>query len=67
MKMTSWGRCVSVYDSSGEAVVHPDEPGISRIGVSGSELEVDGSTSEEEVENKKKRSVRCLLVAVFEG
>ena len=68
--MTSSGCCVSVYDRSGEPVVHANEPVLPRTDVSGSEFEVDAPTSEEEAEREKietKRAPKSLLTAVLES
>ena len=63
--------CVSVYNRSGEPVVHGDEPEVPRTDVSGSEFEVGAPTSaEEEAERKKsqtKRAPKSPLTAVLES
>ena len=59
MRLTSWDCCVLVYDSSGDSMVRPGEPGISLTDMSGSQFEVGASTSKVEVEkSKKKRAVK---------
>ena len=70
MKMTSQGCCVLVYNRSGEAVVHSNEPGLNRTDVFASEFEVGAPISEKEVEGKKSRTKRApnsLLTAVLEN
>ena len=59
MKMTSLGCCVLVYTRFGEPVVHNNEPGLPRTGVSGSEFEIGAPTSEEEAERKKNQTKRA--------
>ena len=49
IKMTSWGFCVLVFDSSGEPVNHPEEMVRGVPYSSGTEFVVRRSTSEEEI------------------
>ena len=67
MKITPWGCCVVVFDCSGEPVVRPKKTGLPRTDVSGSECEVDLSTSEEEVEKKKERKTKRLFTAILKS
>ena len=51
-------------------MVHPNEPGLPRTDVSGSEFEVGAPTSEEEGERKKnqaKRAPKSPLTGVLES
>ena len=62
--------CFSVYNRSGEPVVHAIEPELPWTDVSGSEFEVGAPNSEEEAERKKsrtKRASRSPLTAVLES
>ena len=47
-KMASWGYCVSVFDSSGKPVGHPGISDSCALGSSGTEFEVERTTSCEE-------------------
>ena len=70
MKMTSWGCYVLVYDSSGEPLVHPNDPGLPQTDLSATEFEFGSPTSEEEVDKKKirtKRVPKSPLTAVLDS
>ena len=53
--MASWGCCVLVYDSSGDPAGHPECSPVILSEPCGSEFEVGGATSENEV---RKRACR---------
>ena len=59
-----------MYNRSAEPVVHANELGLPRRGVSGSKFEVGTPISEEETERKKsrtKRAPKIALTAVLES
>ena len=68
--MISGGCCVLVYDRSGGAVDHSNDPGLPCKDVFGSEFEVGELTSDEELERRKSRTKRAPsspLTAVLES